>query len=58
LVWTDEPDHGRILGLFVNLKIVGSASMTSFSYDQYTLGGTPVSDARAYVATLTLVAGF
>ena len=58
LVWTDEPERGRVLGLFESLKLVGSASMTSFSYDEYTLGGTPVSDARAYVATISLVAGF
>lgn len=58
LVWTDEPERGRILGLFEKLKLVGSVSMTSFSYDEYTLGGTPVSDARAYVATISLVAGF
>lgn len=57
-VWTDEPEHGRVLGLLEKFKFVGSASVTSFSYDQYTLGGTPVSDARAYVATISLVAAF
>ncbi len=58
LVWTDEPEHGRILGLLESFKLVGSASVTSFSYDQYTLGGLPVSGAQAYVATLSLVAAF
>jgi hypothetical protein len=57
-VWTDEPEHGRILGLLESFKFVGSASVTSFSYDQYTLGGLPVSDARAYVGTVSLVAAF
>jgi hypothetical protein len=57
-VWTDEPEHGRILGLLESFKFVGSASVTSFSYDEYTLGGLPVSDARAYVATVSLVAAF
>jgi len=58
LAWTIEPARGRILGLLESFKLVGSASVTSFSYDEYTLGGTPVSDARAYVATASLVAGF
>jgi Protein of unknown function (DUF3570) len=57
-VWTDEPEHGRIFGLLESFKFAGSASVTSFSYDEYTLGGLPVSDARAYVATVSLVAAF
>jgi hypothetical protein len=32
--------------------------MEGFSYDQYTLGGTPVSNAIAYVATVSLALGF
>jgi hypothetical protein len=58
LLWVLEPDHGRILGIMESLKVVGSASVTTFSYDQYTLGGTPVSNARAYVATASVVAAF
>jgi hypothetical protein len=58
LAWTIESDHGRILGLLESFKLIGSASVTSFSYDEYTLGGIPVSDARAYIATVSLVAGF
>jgi hypothetical protein len=57
-VWTLEPERGRIFGLLESFKLVGSASLTSFSYNEYTLGGTPVSDARAYIATLTLSATF
>jgi hypothetical protein len=32
--------------------------VTGFDYLEYTLGGQPVSDARAYVGTLSLVAAF
>jgi len=33
-------------------------NVTGFSYDEYTLGGVPVSNAIAYVATLSLAAAF
>jgi uncharacterized protein DUF3570 len=58
IVWAVEPEHQRILGLLESFKVIASASLTSFSYDEYTLGGAPVSDARAYVGTLSLVAAF
>jgi hypothetical protein len=52
------PSSGRLLGILENFKFAGSASMSSFYYSEYTLGGTPVSDARAYLATLSLMAAF
>jgi hypothetical protein len=58
IAWTVAPAHGRLLGFLESLKLVGSASVTSFSYEEYTLGGTPVSNARAYLATASLSAGF
>ncbi len=57
-VWATPPDKPRILGVIEGFKLVGSASVVGFNYDQYTLGGRPVSDARAYVATLSLGATF
>ncbi len=56
-VWVLEPRR-RIFGILESLKLAGSASVTSYSYDEYTLGGTPVSDARAYLATASLSAAF
>jgi len=53
-VWTIEPAEGRLFGIARSLKVIGSASVMSYSYDEYTLGGTPVSDARAYFGTLSL----
>ncbi|HEY3822605.1 MAG TPA: DUF3570 domain-containing protein [Polyangiaceae bacterium] len=58
-VWTlAPPAHQRLLGFLESLKLAGSGSMQGFSYEQYTLGGVPVSNAIAYVATLSLAAGF
>jgi hypothetical protein len=58
-VWTINPAaHQRLLGFIESFKLAGSANMEGFSYDQYTLGGTPVSNAIAYVATVSLALGF
>jgi hypothetical protein len=53
MIWTVTPARGRILGILESLKLGASANVTGFSYSQYTLGGVPISDARAYVATLS-----
>ncbi|MGD0677036.1 MAG: DUF3570 domain-containing protein [Polyangiaceae bacterium] len=58
IVWVLTPSHGRLAGVFDTLKLVGSANVTGFTYEQYTLGGVPISDARAYVATLSMTASF
>ena len=59
IVWNvNAPAHRRLLGLFESFKLAGSANMQGFSYDQYTLGGTPVTNAIAYVATASLALGF
>jgi hypothetical protein len=58
-VWTINPEaHHRLLGFIESFKLAGSANMEGFSYDEYTLGGTPVSNAIAYVATVSLHLGF
>ncbi len=58
LVWTLAPANRRLLGVVQSLKVAGSGAMSSYSYDQYTLGGLPVSNARAYVGTVSLSASF
>ncbi len=58
MIWTLTPARGRILGIIESLKLGASANVTGFSYSQYTLGGTPISDARAYVATLSASLAF
>lgn len=57
-VWSISAERQRPIGIFETLELAGSASVTGFSYEEYTLGGVPVSDARAYLATLSIEAGF
>jgi hypothetical protein len=57
-VWHVEAPTARILGFIENVHLVGSASVASFSYDEFTLGGTPISDAWAYFATASAAAAF
>lgn len=57
-IWTIRPDHGRIIGFIESLKLGLSGNVTGYSYSQYTLGGVPISDARAYVGTLSLNVAF
>jgi hypothetical protein len=58
LVWAISPERGRLFGLLEGLKVVGSGNVTGFNYTEYTLGGVPVSNALAYVATASLTASF
>jgi hypothetical protein len=58
ILWTLAPAQGRLLGVMESLKLGGSANVTNFTYTQYTLGGTPVSNARAYIGTISVSAVF
>jgi hypothetical protein len=58
IIWTIAPAEGRLLGVMESLKLGGSANVTNFTYTEYTLGGTPVTNARAYVGTVSLSAVF
>lgn len=58
LVWHVAPAHGRLLGVLESLEFAGSADVVSYHYDEYTLGGIPVSNANAYIGTLSLAATF
>jgi hypothetical protein len=59
-VWTVSPPgrSGRLLGFLESFKLAGSANVEGFSYEEYTLGGVPVSNAIAYVMTLSVALGF
>jgi hypothetical protein len=48
----------RLLGLMTSFKIAGSIDIVNFHYDEFTLGGTTIGGARAYIAGLTAVAAF
>lgn len=55
-----KPDGsgGRVLGIFQNAKVGASLDVMQFSYDEYTLAGTPVTNARAYIVGATAGAAF
>ncbi|HEY1697406.1 MAG TPA: DUF3570 domain-containing protein [Polyangiaceae bacterium] len=58
VVWTILPQGRRLLGFLQSFKLSGSFNAEGFSYDQYTLGGVPVTNAIAYVGTASLSLGF
>jgi hypothetical protein len=50
--------EGKLLGLLTSLELSASADAVQFDYREYTLGGVPVTGARAYVFGLALSAIF
>ncbi len=53
-----RPSEGRLLGVMQSFKISGSTDLVQFDYDEYTLGGSTVSDAHAFIFGLALSAIF
>jgi len=53
-----EPAKGRLLGIMTGLKIGAAFDVMQFDYDEYTLAGTPVTNARAYILGGNLSASF
>jgi hypothetical protein len=55
-----KPDGGgtRLLGVLRDAKIGASFDAIQFSYDEYTLAGTPITNARAYIVGATAGATF
>jgi hypothetical protein len=52
------PAKGRILGLMTGLKLGAGIDVVQFDYSEYTLGGIPISGARAYILGANLSATF
>jgi hypothetical protein len=48
----------RVLGLFTSAKVGVSADAIQFSYDEFTLGGVAIENARAYILGATAGATF
>ncbi len=48
----------RILGVMSGLRAGLTGDVVTFSYDEYTLGGAPVTNARAYIGAFDLTALF
>ncbi|MBX3224176.1 MAG: DUF3570 domain-containing protein [Labilithrix sp.] len=57
---TPKPEGGtsRLLGIFTNAKLGASVDAIQFSYDEYTLAGVPITNARAYIIGATAGAAF
>lgn len=49
---------GRFLGIFSGLKLGASADAMQFFYDEYTLAGQEIGNARAYILGMNLSALF
>ena len=55
-----KPEGGstRLAGIFTHAKFGASADAIQFSYDEYTLAGIPITNARAYILGATAGAAF
>jgi hypothetical protein len=58
LTYGIQPARGRLLGLMTGLKLGAAADVMQFSYDEYTLGGAPITNARAFILGANLSASF
>jgi hypothetical protein len=58
LTYAIAPTSGRLLGLMTGLKVGAAADVIQFDYDEYTLGGLPITNARAFIVGLNLSAAF
>ena len=56
--YTLVPQKARLLGLMTSFKVGASADVLFFHYEDFTLGGVPIDNARAYVLGLTASALF
>ncbi len=58
LTYGIQPAKGRIIGLMTGLKVGAALDVVQFDYSEYTLAGTPISGARAYILGANLSASF
>ena len=58
VVWAVAPPNKRILGIMTRFEAALSGNVTGYNYTQYTLGGVPVTNAIAYLGTLSMSALF
>ena len=56
--YTVRPANGRIFGIMESFKAGLSGDMLVLKYDEFTLGGQPIGNARAYILGLTVSALF
>jgi hypothetical protein len=56
-IWEVNPQK-RILGIMSGIKLSAAGDVVVYHYDEYTLGGQSIFDARAYIGTLSFTALF
>lgn len=57
-VYSVAPPKGSVLGVFSGLRFSAAADVLQFDYLEYTLGGVPIANARAYILSLSAGASF
>jgi hypothetical protein len=57
-VYTITASRGRLLKVMTSLKVGASFDMVSDTYEQYTLGGVPITGAHEYIGQLSATALF
>lgn len=58
LTYATEAAKGRILGLMTGFKAGMAFDVMQFDYDEFTLGGVPITNARVYILGLNLSGSF
>ena len=58
MTYAIQPKQGRFFGVISGLKAAASIDVVQFDYSEYTLGGEPVSGARAFILGANLGAAF
>lgn len=58
LTYATVAEDKKVLGFLSQLRLVAAANIVYFNYDEYTLGGQPVTGAFSYLLNLGLSAGF
>ena len=58
MTYSVEGSKGHLPPFMRSLKVGAAAEIVNFFYDEYTLGGIPITDARAYVLGLNASASF
>jgi hypothetical protein len=57
-VYTFTASHGRLLRVMTSLKVGASFDIVGDTYEQFTLGGLPITGAHEYIGQLSLTALF
>ncbi len=57
-IYTITRTRGRVLGFMTSVKASASFDVINATYEEYTLGGTPIDNAHSFIGQLSLAATF